>query len=385
MFKKRVGILSLSLVTGAATAVTTIIPLIAQNFPEQSLTSIESLITISSLSALVTILMNEFIVQWIGLKKTIIIGLLMGMIAGIAPFFFTSYILFYCTRILLGLGIGLYSPHAISLIALFYTGEQRNTLLGMQMGISALGNALLLISSGWLASFYWKAAFFVYLLLGVIALLIYIFVPAIKTNKKGSNQEKTSLSMTIKSYLLLCFITFLIIWGVQLKIPSFLINQGIESSKTAGMILSGMNIAGMAAGFLFGFVYKKIATFLLPVGFLGAALSVLGMINSSTVGAIFFFAVLFNFLYSFTGPTIVLKINQFSAENQLTKVNSLLTMTTILSSYAAPFVWNTITSLIDSSENIELSMQVLMFALIIMGLFLLLYFSQKKAKRKIVK
>lgn len=187
--------------------------------------------------------------------------------------------------------------------------------------------------------------------------------------------------MTVKGYLFLCFIPFLILWGVHLKIPSFLITRGIESTKTAGIILSGMNLAGMAAGFSFGFVYKRISCFLLPVSFLGAAFSVWGMINSLTAEVFFFFSVLFNFVYSFTGPTIVLKINQFSKENQLIQVNSLITMTTNLSSYVAPFVWTTITSMIGSSENIVLSMKVLMVALLIMGLFLLLCISEKDIKK----
>lgn len=190
MSKKQMGVLSLSLVTGAATAVTTIIPMLAQNFPKQSLSSIESLITISSCSALVTIFINERIVQWIGLKRTIISGLLIGMAAGIAPFFFTNYFLFVCTRILLGLGIGLYSPHAISLIALFYKGEQRNILLGMQMGISALGNALLLISSGFLAAFYWKVAFFVYLYWVLLHYLFIFLFQKLKIVKKNQIRKK---------------------------------------------------------------------------------------------------------------------------------------------------------------------------------------------------
>ena len=59
-----------------------------------------------------------------------------------------------------------------------------------------------------------------------------------------------------------------------------------------------VNIAGMLAGLSFGLMYKKFKLFLLPIGFLLAALSVFGMINSYSWMMIFIFAVLFNFVYS---------------------------------------------------------------------------------------
>lgn len=85
--KKKLGILSLSTVTGAATAITTIIPMIATQYPTQSITNIESLVTISSLTSLVTMLLNDWIMKKIGLKRTVLIGLSTGMIFGLLPFF----------------------------------------------------------------------------------------------------------------------------------------------------------------------------------------------------------------------------------------------------------------------------------------------------------
>lgn len=373
---RKIGILSLSSVTGVATGITTIIPLIAIAYPDYSIASIESLVTVSSLSALITIFLNDLIVRKIGLKVTIILGLTIGMFSGIIPFFISNYYLFLFTRIILGMGIGLYSPHAISLITLFYKGEERTTLLGMQMGITALGNAILLVTSGFLADVDWKLTFFIYLFLGIIAVLIWRYVPDKKIHTQYKDIKKP-INVGVKKYILLCFITFLIIWGVQLKIPSYLVEQGISSSERAGIILSTMNIAGMIAGFSFGFCFRKINIYLLPLGFIGAGASVLGMLNSSSYLPIFVFAVLFNFVYSFTGPTIVLKVNQLASEDQLTKVNSMITTTTIISSYAAPFTWNSITSFIDSSENTGAALSIMLISLLAIGALLFLYYGYK--------
>lgn len=88
MTKQKISILSLSLVTGVGTSMTVIIPLMAIQFPRQSLTSLESFVTITSLSALVTILMNDFLVRRWGIKKVVLVGLISTMIFGFLPIFF---------------------------------------------------------------------------------------------------------------------------------------------------------------------------------------------------------------------------------------------------------------------------------------------------------
>lgn len=291
MTKQKISILSLSLVTGVGTIMTVIIPLMAIQFPRQSLTSLESFVTITSLSALVTILMNDFLVRRWGIKKVVLVGLISTMIFGFLPIFFLDFNLMMISRVLLGLGIGLYSPHAISLISLFYMGEERAYLLGIQMGIAALGNAIFLTMAGFLAKFEWSFAFLVYLFLGGIAWLIYRYVPSTAIGNKKSVGKVPSIDYRTKKYLILCFVTFLIIWGVQLKIPTFLVQNQIYSSGRSGLLLSSMNIAGMIAGFLFGFFFEKLKNNLLPLGFIGAGIAICGMAMSQTWGWIVVFGV----------------------------------------------------------------------------------------------
>lgn len=376
--KKKLGILSLSTVTGAATAITTIIPLIAAQYPAQSTANIESLVTISGLTSLITILLNDWITQKIGLKHTILIGLISGMFFGIFPFFIANYPFFLLTRICLGLAIGLYAPHGISLISYFYSGQERTVLLGMQMGITALGNAILLFLSGTLTRFGWQFTFFVYLSLGLIALLIFLFVPTISAETSGKDQTNAAFSPRLIHYLLLCFVTFLIIWGIQLKLPTYLAYLGIASSEKAGLLLGVMNIAGMLAGLAFGYLYKYLNSLLLPLGYLGAGLSVVGMLLFHGWGTVFVFGILFNFLYSFTGPTIVLKINQLAKPEQLTKANSLIMTATILSSYAAPFFWNTLTILLHQTEDVFFTYLLVALSLFIVGIILLGYYGKTR-------
>lgn len=377
--KKIIGVLSISLVTGIATVITTIIPLLSLEFPDKSLASIEMLVTISNLSAIVTILFNERISTKLGLKKTILLGLSIACLFGMLPFFISNYFVILLSRVVLGFGIGLYSPHAISLISIFFEGTLRNNLLGVQMGIGALGNAILLMISSWLASIDWNYAFLTYFLLAGIFTLVWRFVPTIPFEKKELTKKKITIEKSAKSYIFLCFITFIIIWGVQLKIPSYLVERNILSTEKSGYLLSAMNIAGMFAGLSFGFLYKKFNVFLLPIGYIGGGLSVLCMISSTKWPTIFLFGILFNFLYSFTGPTITLKVNQVSSIDQITKVNSYLSLSTIMSAYIAPLVWNSMT-VFKQDTTVTDTLKVITITLFLIGCILFCYFLIKRRR-----
>ncbi|WP_315110669.1 MFS transporter [Clostridium intestinale] len=382
----KLGILSLSTVTGAGSAITSIIPIISLNYPNQSLSNIESLVTITSLSALLSISINSLITKKIGIKNTISIGikntisigLFLGSIMGILPFCLQSYSLILLSRIILGLAIGLYSPHAISLISYFYKGEERATLLGFQMGITALGNAILLLICGVLSYFNWRFTFFVYAFLGVIGVVVKLFVPSANNSEEIKKSTREKLSPQLKKLLILCFFTFLIIWGVQLKLPTFIVHEKIGNTATSSTLLALMNIAGMLAGMSFGYFYKKAKKMVLPIGFLGAAVSVLILTIFKGKISIFIFGILFNFIYSFTGPYITLQINSQAKQNQLTKVNSLLMVSMIGSAFLAPYIWNTLTGFFGSSSNTVVSFWLMITALFTIGVFLLIYSLKSK-------
>ncbi|MEN2375523.1 MFS transporter [Lactiplantibacillus plantarum] len=139
-----ISILSLSTVTGITTVITGIIPQLKRTFPTVPTTLIEWLVTIANCSALITLLLNPRLTSRWGLRPIVISGLLISAIMGLIPAITTNFTVIMVSRLGLGLGVGLFSPHAISLLTHSFTGDLRARLLGYQTGLSALGNAILL-------------------------------------------------------------------------------------------------------------------------------------------------------------------------------------------------------------------------------------------------
>lgn len=369
--KTMLSILSLSTVTGITTVITGIIPQLKETFPNVPTTMIELLITIANFSALVTLLLNPILTERFSLKKVVIFGLLASALAGILPLFTTSFALIMVSRIILGLGVGLFSPHAISLIAHSYKGELRARLLGYQTGLSALGNAILLGVASLLVIFNWQNVFWLYALLIVIAILVKKFVP--EPSIKSDKNLTKSVQLPHRQWLLivLAFITYLLIWGVQLKLPSYFEGRQFGNAQVLNLTLAAMNIGGFLAGISFGQLHRKLHKYTLTLGYAGAALSVLILWTTSNSTVAILAAIFFNFIYSYTGPYLIFTSNNGLAESQVNTLSSYLTVATIISAFFAPLVWNLVGQIGPQSvtNNVLLWIMIVLAILAIMTIF----------------
>ncbi|AKG35804.1 MFS transporter [Paenibacillus durus] len=372
-----ISILSLSLITGVATLLSASIPSLVEYYSNYHLGSIESLVTVPSLGSIFTIIFNSFFVKKMGMKKTVLLGIFLVTISGVLPFFMSNFVVVFLLRFVLGLGIGLFSPHAISLISIFYEGQKKATLLGMQVGISALGNSIFLLLAAIVIHYHWQSIYLLHLILIPIFFLIFKFVPEVPTqvtHEKTGNRFAISKQAVI--YLSLCLWTFIIIFGVQLKVPTLL--SGLENGNTSlgGLTLSLMNLMGLFAGVLFGFLLKRFHYRLFAFGYIGAGIMVLVLALSSNVILSMISAILFNFIYSFTGPYIILQLNTFTPNHEIAKINSLFSLMIIGSQFIAPIFWNTFSTIINAS-----TIQLLLYiAIMLIGTGLLVGYNLKEKR-----
>ncbi len=358
-----VSILSLSTVTGITTAITGIIPQLKRAFPRIPTTLIEWVVTIANCSALITLLLNPRLTNRWGLRPVVISGLLLSAVMGLIPAFTANFTVIMLSRLGLGLGVGLFSPHAISLLTHSFTGELRARLLGYQTGLSALGNAVLLGLAGLLIGISWHAVFWLYGGLVIIAGLVARFVPEPTSAAPVTTTEQASLPRHQWLLLGLTFITYLLIWGVQLKLPSFFAARHFGNAATINLTLAAMNIGGLLAGLTFGYLHRILHRYTLTLGYAGAAGSVLVLWLAPNATIAIGAAVFFNFIYSYTGPYLVFTSNTGLDASQVNVLSSYLTIATIISAFFAPLVWNGLGQLGPQS----LTANVLIWIMLILG------------------
>jgi MFS family permease len=264
-----IALLSLNIVEQAASVITATIPGMAKTFTNVSLVNIELITTVVSIFVTVFVLISGVIVKKIGQKQTAVLGLAIAAISSIIPAFSNSFTLIMVSRAVLGIGIGLANPLAISLIGVFFYGDQRATLMGWRSAIAGVGTAIMTYVAGQLLNINWHAAYWVYLLFIPTLLLFVFFVPdpqksgALKRqaeHQAALEADATANGVTIKKnpiwlIVILTALTFLVLIAIMIlavKLPTFFVENKIGTATQASTAWSIYNFASVIGGFLFG-------------------------------------------------------------------------------------------------------------------------------------
>ncbi|WP_243685935.1 MFS transporter [Lentilactobacillus rapi] len=164
-FMSKLAVLSVSLVLTSAGSINGALPLI-QSGLKISNTEMELLSTAPALSVVIFVLLSAVLADWIGIKKTIALGLLLVGIAGGAPMLLQNYPVILASRFILGAGFGLINSLAVSIINVLFDREPNTkaTLQGFRGSAENVGNATLTIIAGVLLAMNWHMSFAIYLI-----------------------------------------------------------------------------------------------------------------------------------------------------------------------------------------------------------------------------
>lgn len=138
-----IALMGLNVVEQAASATSGAIPQMAQAFPGHSQVQIELLTTVVSMFVTIFVLVSGFLTRRFGQKNIAVIGLLIASITSIIPAFSNDFNVIMISRAVLGIGIGLANPLAISLIGEFFTGDTLANLMGWRSAIAGAGVAIM--------------------------------------------------------------------------------------------------------------------------------------------------------------------------------------------------------------------------------------------------
>lgn len=257
MMKKKVemnsftamAILSISFILTSGVSINGTLPFIKKSL-ELTQVKAELLSTIPSITVIIFILLSSSISKKIGMKKTVVIGLLLVCLGGVLPKFTSnSYLMIFIGRLLLGAGFGMYNALSVSFINGLYSGRERSELLGIRNAIEGLGQMVLTLVAGLLITPNWTNAYLIYFLSLPIALFFYRYVPEVVIQ---TDRKKAPFSLSKPLVLTAIFASSLVMnsIAVAVRFPSLAIELKGETINTS-LFLSIMPALGIIAGFLF--------------------------------------------------------------------------------------------------------------------------------------
>ncbi|HAR1325151.1 TPA: MFS transporter [Enterococcus faecium] len=376
------AILSISLMLTSSQAINGVIPQMKQSLGISQSQS-ELLGTAPSITVIVFILLSSYFAKRIGMKNTIILGLLLAGIGGIIPVFTATFQTVLISRVILGAGLGLYNSLAVTYISSLYSGNTRATLLGIRNSMEALGQTILIFLAGVLVNINWAASFLVYAIAFPVALLFALKVPEIRDENSDIPENHVKEKMNPMVFALVLFAILLVMNSIAISVRFASIATEIKGVNfNASNYLALMPILGILAGFMFGPINKWIGKGTLYLGIIFFIISNL-LIATSNGNMAFLLTGLF--LSSITGswcfPFIFSNLDKVTTKNTINFATSLIFIGCNIGNFIAPISMQLAQFLTRSTS---LTAPFFVFAGIFMVVLFVTFFATKKKTTRVM-
>lgn len=258
------AIICMQLITMGAVNIASALAQIAAAFPDKSPETIQQLLAIPSLATIPASLVAPFIADKIGRKRTITLGLVIFLAAGLVPAFMGDWSIMMASRVCIGIAAGFVNPlNTACIFEFFPEKEAQDTVLGWQQVGNSGGNVIVALACGYLTLISWRMAFLVHLI-GVISLVaVLLWFPADKKVEKVRTGEKAAQGK--RHLTLACIFWLLVVFVFEGTLHTFSMNLAflVEEVGVGGSVLAGYGSTMMTVGgVLSGLVYGKVASLL---------------------------------------------------------------------------------------------------------------------------
>ena len=285
----KVALLSSCIVSSSATAIMAIIPEMAKSFPDVELHVIELITTVPSLFQMLAILFSGVVVRFLGLKRSVMLALLLCGVMGVIPIVIQNFYVLLLTRCAYGIGCGIIMSSILTLIITLFEGSERSVMLGLHGSVLGLGNAASTLLVGQLQTLGWNWSFAIYALAFVFLALFGAFVPdADAQNNDAVREDTTSEGATVTGLVFqgaLMFLSAIIIGLFLVKAPTFVTERGLGTVQQGSIVLMINSLGTLLGGILYGKIRGVLGDFALVVFMaIGAVGFVIAAMGSSLVG-----------------------------------------------------------------------------------------------------
>nr|WP_320133550.1 MFS transporter [uncultured Holophaga sp.] len=287
--KHRLGlkltILSISLLLMARMTISTALAEIARAFPHQSQADLMNMVALPSLVAIPFTVLSGFLSNRMSKKAIVLAGLVLFILGGVGPMFLTDFTLIMFSRALLGAGTGLFLPMSAGLFDDFFTGNERNFLVGMQSASVGIGNIITSLLAGVLATLSWRLSFLIYAL-GALVLVAVIFKLPEPPRSAAASEGKATFNGRLL-LALVCSLLYAVLYFAFYGFLAFIIEgRHMGNAAAAGIGIVSMTLGSILAGAAFGFTLRKLRHFMLPIGLLLNMIGFLVMALAGTLPAL---------------------------------------------------------------------------------------------------
>lgn len=221
-----------------------------------TLAGVESLVTLPAIVILLVVAVSPLVVRWLGKKRTVQLGLALIALSGLVGFWATSLQQAVVSRMLLGLGIGLYNSLSVSIIGDYYQSEARSGLIGLRTAMLNIGKTVTTFLVGYVLFLGVRYAFLVYLLALPVLWFFSQQVQEVESERAGRVAANRQFDAGLLLWMLLTGLVGISYIGATIKIPTLLVARYGYSDLVATHVLTILAFSGVVLGIFFGRLTK---------------------------------------------------------------------------------------------------------------------------------
>ena len=346
-------VLSMSFVLLSATAAVGILPEIRDGLGI-SQTQSELLITVPSIATLIFAMLCDVIIGKVGMKKTVISGLLITGLGGVMPLFNnTSYAYLLVARFLFGAGKGLIFTPSVSYINILFDEKERATLIGYRSAVEMLGQSLLTLIMGALVVFSWSFSFVINGIFFLIAGLVAWRIPEVDANSnRDGNTEGSDAKIPLVVFPLALFAGLVALSSsmIAVRFPAMateIMGEGYNASVWVGI----KPLLGIIAAAFFGRLSHRLGRKVLYLGtfFLIGSQVMIGFSNGNFVMLVVGFW-LSAFVMGWIIPVVINTMSKLTTGKQQRLAAAIVLICANVGVFVMPFIVQALELLAGSTE-----------------------------------
>jgi len=298
----KICILAVAMIQMCFVGLTGAIADIAAYFPSYSVQVVQTGVNATNFMAIFGALFAGWLSYSRSKKALTILGLALVAAGGLGGFcFHDTIVLLYAWSLVIGAGLGLFTPPATSLMMDYFEGPELNRLAGWQTSFINGGGVILTFAGGALATIAWHFSYLSFLAALVILAVCALTIP-MKNRFPAQKAEKQKIPRSVWYYCFTVFIFTLVYNAFMANIALFLSEKGLGNSSMAGAANAVFMIGGVCLGLVFNKFSKRFGEFLFGGAHIFMAVCFFMLCSSQSLIVIFIASFIGGSGISFTMP-----------------------------------------------------------------------------------
>lgn len=262
-----ISIAAISFIQGLQYCVSPVLGQIQEHYPDVNISLVQMLITAPALLSMIVAVLSGWLVLKISKKKLLLFASLVAGITGFLPYLSDSFGLLFFSRTFYGVGLGLATALNTAVVAEFFEGDERVSVMGIQAASVGAGMVVVTTVGGMRGAGGFKNAYLINVIGFISLILIACCLP--DTGKaQASGSEKIQLNKEVFKISFLGMLEFLFLITFTTNIAMHLSGNLAGNTAVSGNLTGVFSGSQIVIGLILGMVTKITKKYTLPVAML---------------------------------------------------------------------------------------------------------------------